>query len=137
MKKLIILTDTHFGARNDSQVFSEYFFEFYRNQFFPYVVEHSDEICGFMHLGDCLDRRKFINYKTSMDFREQFIGGLMETWLPCYFVVGNHDIYYKNTLEVNCYNELSFPGESNAWFVYDKPQVITIEKQDISIICHI
>ena len=69
-----------------------------------------------------------------MDFREQFIGGLMETWLPCYFVVGNHDIYYKNTLEVNCYNELPFPGESNAWFVYDKPQEITIENQDIAII---
>ena len=134
MKKLVIITDTHFGARNDSQVFSDYFFEFYQNQFFPYIVENSEDICGVMHLGDCLDRRKFINYKTAMDFREKFIGGLMETWKPCYFIVGNHDIYYKNTLAVNCYNELPMPGSEACWYVYDKPQVISIEKQDIAII---
>ena len=61
MKKLVIITDTHFGARNDSQVFSDYFFDFYQNQFFPYIIENSEDIRGVMHLGDCLDRRKFIN----------------------------------------------------------------------------
>ena len=94
MKKLVLVTDTHFGARNDSQIFNEFFYEFYNKQFFPYIIEHIDEICGIVHLGDCLDRRKFVNYKIAKDFREMFIGGLMETWLPVHFIVGNHDIYY-------------------------------------------
>jgi len=131
--KLILITDTHFGARNDSQVFSEFFYEFYRNQFFPYIIDHIDDICGVVHLGDCLDRRKFVNYKTSMDFRERFIGGLLETWLPVWFIVGNHDIYYKNTLQVNCYQELRLPGEDNCWYIVDKPEVRDFNGHEIAM----
>jgi len=132
--KLVLITDTHFGARNDSQVFSDFFYDFYQNQFFPYIIDHIDEICGVVHLGDCLDRRKYVNYKTSMDFRKRFIGGLLETYLPVRFIVGNHDIYYKNTLQVNCYQELRLPGESNAWYIIDKPEVREINGLPIAMI---
>ena len=108
MSKIVILTDTHFGARSDSLIFNEFFYDFYENQFFPYVKSHP-EITTFLHMGDCLDRRKYINYKIAKDFRERFIRGLDELNIPCHFIVGNHDIYYKNTLEVNCYNELTLP----------------------------
>ncbi len=33
--KIAILTDTHFGARNDSQHFDAYFRKFYDDVFFP------------------------------------------------------------------------------------------------------
>jgi len=32
-----IITDTHFGARNDSLAFSTYFAKFYKDIFFPYL----------------------------------------------------------------------------------------------------
>lgn len=130
MSKIAILTDTHFGARSDSLIFNEFFYDFYENQFFPYVKEHP-EITAFLHLGDCLDRRKYINYKIAKDFRERFISGLDELNIPCHFIVGNHDIYYKNTLEVNCYKELKLPEQCN---VYDEPTVITINDYDIAVI---
>ena len=130
MSKIAILTDTHFGARSDSLIFNEFFYDFYENQFFPYVKENP-EITAFLHLGDCLDRRKYINYKIAKDFRERFIRGLDELNIPCHFIVGNHDIYYKNTLEVNCYKELTLPEQC---YVYDEPTVITINDYDMAVI---
>ena len=35
--KIALLNDTHFGARNDSNIFDEYFYKFYDNIFFPYL----------------------------------------------------------------------------------------------------
>ena len=131
MTKIVILTDTHFGARSDSLIFNEFFYDFYENQFFPYVKKHKSEISAFVHLGDCLDRRKYINYKIAKDFRERFIAGLDELDIPCHFIVGNHDIYYKNTLEVNCYNELGLPKKST---VYSEPTVVTIDGYDMMFI---
>ena len=69
--KIALLTDTHFGARNDSPAFSKYFFKFYDEVFFPYLKENN--ITTLIHLGDIVDRRKFINFKTSHDFRKNFM----------------------------------------------------------------
>ena len=39
--KIAIITDTHFGARNDSVQFDEYFYQFYEGQFFPYLQKNN------------------------------------------------------------------------------------------------
>ena len=59
--KIALLNDTHFGARNDSLIFDDYFHKFYNDIFFPYLKEHN--IKTLIHLGDIVDRRKFINYR--------------------------------------------------------------------------
>jgi predicted phosphodiesterase len=69
--KIALLNDTHFGARNDSPAFEKYFFKFYEEQFFPYLEENN--IKTFVHLGDVVDRRKFINFKTAHAFRQRFM----------------------------------------------------------------
>ena len=58
--KTAIITDTHFGARNDNIAFSRFFTKFYENIFFPYLKEHN--IKNLIHMGDVFDRRKFVNY---------------------------------------------------------------------------
>ncbi len=60
--KIALLNDTHFGARNDSSAFLDYFMRFYNEIFFPYLKENN--ITTLIHLGDVVDRRKFINFKT-------------------------------------------------------------------------
>ena len=60
--KIAIITDTHFGCRNDSQVFMDSFKKFYKEIFFPTLEERG--IRTVIHMGDVVDRRKFINWKT-------------------------------------------------------------------------
>ena len=62
MTKAALITDTHFGVRNDSKQFLDFFDKFYTNVFFPYLKENN--IKTIFHLGDIVDRRKFISYVT-------------------------------------------------------------------------
>ena len=43
---------------------------FYDEIFFPYIEKHN--IKTLVHLGDVVDRRKFINHNTAHNFREKF-----------------------------------------------------------------
>ena len=102
--KIAIITDTHFGARNDNNNFNEYFYKFYEEQFFPYLKEHNITHC--IHMGDIMDRRKFLSYRIAKDFRERFILPFVELGVELHVMVGNHDTYFKNTNEVNAVTEL-------------------------------
>ena len=72
--KIALLNDTHFGARNDSPAFLDYFMRFYNEIFFPYCKENN--IKTLIHLGDVVDRRKFINHQTASIFRKEFFDRL-------------------------------------------------------------
>ena len=102
--KIALVTDTHFGARNDHDHFNTYFYKFYEDIFFPYLKEHNIKTC--IHLGDVMDRRKFVSYKTAKDFREQFCETFVTNDINVHMIVGNHDTYFKNTNEVNSLDEL-------------------------------
>ena len=65
--KIAILNDTHFGVRNDSEAFRNYQLRFYNEIFFPYLEKNN--IKTLIHLGDVVDRRKFINHQTASIFR--------------------------------------------------------------------
>ena len=60
--KVALITDLHWGARNDSQVFVDFYDRFYTNTFFPTLKEKG--IDTVLILGDVFDRRKYINFVT-------------------------------------------------------------------------
>lgn len=97
--KLIILGDTHFGVRGDSLDFHNYYKKFYDKIFFPYLLEN--KITDVFQLGDLFDRRKFINYNSLFLSKKYFFDKLKENGITLHTLLGNHDIFYKNTLEVN------------------------------------
>ena len=102
--KIALITDTHFGARNDNLNFNEYFYQFYEGLFFPFLQQNNIKHC--IHLGDVLDRRKYISYRIAKDFRERFIQPFNHLEVQLHMIVGNHDIYFKNTNDVNSLTEL-------------------------------
>ena len=113
--KIALINDTHFGARNDNPNYAKYFYKFWEEIFFPYLEEH--DIKHIIHLGDVLDRRKFVNFKTLSDFNNKFVHRLKDIHVD--IIVGNHDTYYKNT------NEINSPQELMDWgYVYADPTVV-------------
>ena len=119
--KIALITDTHFGARNDNVNFNEYFYQFYEGVFFPYLQQHNIKTC--IHLGDCFDRRKYVSYKTAKDFRERFILPFNVLGIDLHMLVGNHDIYYKNTSQVNSLTELLGNRHNNIHIYEDATEV--------------
>jgi DNA repair exonuclease SbcCD nuclease subunit len=97
--KLCILGDSHFGARGDSLDFHKYFQRFYDDVFFPYLKENDIEVV--VQMGDLFDRRKFINFNSLYLSRKYFFDKLRDNNIQLYALVGNHDVAFKNTLEVN------------------------------------
>ena len=120
--KIAIVTDTHFGARNDNQNFNEYFFKFYENTFFPTLIERGITTC--VHMGDVVDRRKYISYRTAYDFRKRFIGKFQELGIDLHIIIGNHDTYYKNTNKVNSMEELV---GTDRFKIYSEPEIVEFD----------
>ena len=97
--KICILGDTHFGMRGDSLDFHKYIEKFYSNVFFPYLKDHN--VTTVVQLGDLFDRRKFINFNSLFLCRQYFFEKLKEYGIQFYTLLGNHDVAFKNTLQVN------------------------------------
>ena len=124
--KIALLNDTHFGARNDSLIFDDYFHKFYDDIFFPYLKEHN--IKTLIHLGDIVDRRKFINYRIAHNFRHKFLQRLWSEKIDTHIIIGNHDIYFRNTNKVNAVQELctTHDGLNEPW-IYEEPKVVDFD----------
>jgi DNA repair exonuclease SbcCD nuclease subunit len=97
--KIAILGDTHFGCRGDSLDFHKYFEKFYNEIFFPYLKANDIEV--IFQMGDLFDRRKFINFNTLHLCRKYFFDRCEILGIKVHTLLGNHDVAFKNTLEVN------------------------------------
>ena len=99
MTKIALVTDTHFGARSDSIPFDNFFRRFYDETFFPEIDKRG--IKTIFHLGDCFDRRKYINFNTLSSCRDYFFDAAKQRGIEIVMIVGNHDTFFKNTNNVN------------------------------------
>ena len=127
--KIAIITDTHFGARNDNLNFNDYFYKFYDDIFFTTLKERGITTC--VHMGDVVDRRKYISYRIANAFRNRFISRFKELGIDLHILIGNHDTYYKNTNEINSMDELV--GRDRVW-IYSEPQVVEFDDVPIQFI---
>ena len=115
--------------RKGHQIFHDYFEKFYSEVFFPYLEEHN--IKTVIHLGDCFDVRKGIDYYSLSWAKRVFFDVLRDRGINLHLIVGNHDIFYKTSLKINA------PGLNLAEYdniqVYDKPTDASIDGVDVAI----
>jgi len=127
--KIALITDQHFGARNDSLHFLDYYEKFY-NLFFPEIDDHN--IDHVLILGDTFDRRKYVNFYSLQRAKRMFFDRLKARDIKVYMLVGNHDTYYKNTNDVNS-PELMLNEYDNITVIND-PQTIEVDGVKICMV---
>ena len=125
--KVAIITDQHFGARNDSIAFLDFYQKFYDDTFFPTL--DSAGIDTVLILGDTFDRRKYVNFYALDRAKKMFFDKLEERGIRVHMLAGNHDTYYKNTNDVNSPDLLL--REYNNIDVIDSPETIVVDGTSI------
>ena len=125
--KIALINDTHFGARGDSQLFFDYFMKFFDNVFFPYIKENN--IKTVIHAGDLMDRRKFVNFSILSQIRTRFMDRLRDEGIEMHCILGNHDVYYRNTNMINSIKELF----DNDLILYETPTIVNFDGLDIGL----
>jgi DNA repair exonuclease SbcCD nuclease subunit len=128
--KIALINDTHAGARGDNVVFNEFFFKFWENTFFPYLEKNN--IKTICHLGDVVDRRKFINFATLNSWRSRFFDRARDLGVQLEVIVGNHDVTYKNTNELNAMTELF--SHYNNINIYTEPTDLMFDGLSVAMV---
>ncbi len=102
--KIAIITDTHFGGRRGSKTFHEFWQKFYDNVFFPELEKRDIKYC--IHMGDAFDNRKNVDYWSLNWAKENVYDKFKNLGVKVWQLVGNHDVYYKNTNKINSVDSL-------------------------------
>jgi len=97
--KVLLITDQHFGVRNDNQHYVERYRKFYTEKVLPTIDKEG--ITEIINLGDTFDRRKGVNFNSLEAAKEMWFRPLQDRGIKMTMLIGNHDIYFKNTLRVN------------------------------------
>ena len=97
--KVLLITDQHFGVRNDNQHYVERYRKFYTEKVLPTIDKEG--ITEVLCLGDTFDRRKGVNFSSLEAAKEMWFRPLQDRGIKMTMLIGNHDIYFKNTLRVN------------------------------------
>lgn len=129
--KIAVISDTHCGVRNSSDIFIEYQEKFYNEVFFPYLLENN--IKNIIHLGDYYDHRKYVNFKALNSNRHVFLDKLKQYRITMDIIPGNHDVFYKNTNELCSLKELMGYYTNNVNIVM-KPTVMDYDGLKVALI---
>lgn len=118
LKKAALCTDLHFGRKNNSEIHNKDCTNFV-NWFIERCHEHEADHIVF--LGDWFEERDSIDTRTTtyaMDCAKL----LNAVGVPVYFIVGNHDLYYRDNRGV--YASYIYSPLEN-FVLIDEPLVVT------------
>jgi len=132
MAKIALVGDTHFGIKGGNKVFSEYFYSFFENIFFPYCEEHG--ITDVVQLGDLMDHRTQCNGLVFNDVYDRYFQQFIDRKIHLRQMIGNHDVYYKNTNEVNWIKSFLRFNNSEYIHVVNDAETINIDGVDIDML---
>lgn len=122
-----IVTDLHLGQKSFSKSVFDMQMTFFEKQFFPYLLKHN--IKYVIHCGDLFHNRNIVDWYILNGVKKRFFKWFEDHGIEFHTIVGNHDSYYKSTIETNSLTETT--KEFANVFVYDEPTTKQIEKYTI------
>ena len=129
--KFAVITDQHFGARNDSTHFLDYYEKIYKDIFFPTIDVQG--IKTLLILGDTFDRRKYVNFLTLKRAKEMFFSEISRRNVQVFMLAGNHDTFFKNTNDVNSVDLLLQEYDNVEIISQPRTIYLTGDKSDFSV----
>ena len=108
--KIVIIGDAHFGVHNGSKLFLEFQIKFL-NEVIQYCLDN--KITEIWLTGDVFEVRKSTNTEVLDYAKEHFFDRLLELGILVRTIVGNHDMFFKNTITPNAIN-VNFSGAEEA-----------------------
>lgn len=130
MSKVIIIGDMHIGCRGASDIVMNHQLNLFENQLFPYMIDHG--IDTIIQSGDLFDTRKFTGHAALYQWTHRFFDRMRTLNFKMHMILGNHDLAYKNTLEVN--TPTLFLKQYDFIKVYDKPEVLKIGNLELLMV---
>ena len=132
MSKIAILGDTHFdifsGVKQERMY--QYQQKFFKEVFFPYLIKHN--IKTVIQTGDLFDKRTSISQRSIKFAKTIFFDVLKVHNIDLHVLTGNHDIYYRDTLEIVTASQVL--GEYNNITLYNTPTQKKIYEKNYSFI---
>lgn len=119
--KIALIADTHLGVKKSDKVFQESQMKFFEQQFVPELKERG--ITTIVILGDVFDTRQAVNTNTMNTVLHLFNVVLKD--FDVHVIVGNHDLYYTTTTEVNSVKWLSLIQNVH---LYETPTKVVLGK---------
>lgn len=128
IKRIIFITDTHLGVRNSSNDWIGIHEDYFKNWFIPLCKKIYQPGDCLVHLGDVYDSRQSLNLRV-LNLGIEIFEELSDIFKEGIFIIcGNHDVYGKNTNEVNSLKSLKWiPGVK----IYEEPESITMGNRKI------
>ena len=99
VKRIFLISDTHFGARANSMEWFNIMQEFHEDVLIPTLKKNYKEGDILLHLGDMFDNRQSINILINSYVIDLYCK--ISTILPVHIIVGNHDLYRKNSNKIS------------------------------------
>lgn len=93
--KAVVFSDIHFGCKNNSDDFNQTCLDF-----IDYMINKTNDIDTCFFLGDWHHYRSNVGVNTLCSSVEG-LKKLSQAYKKVYMIVGNHDMYYRNRLDIH------------------------------------
>ena len=108
IKRVIFITDTHLGVRNNSNDWIQIHEDYFKNWFIPLCKKIYKPGDCLVHLGDVYDSRQSLNLKV-LNLGIEIFEELSDIFKDGVFIIcGNHDVFGKNSNEINSLKSLKW-----------------------------